>query len=397
MKNDGIKIILHRGSAQIGGVCTELSTKNTRIIFDLGAPLEGEGNQERLVICGVTNGPLDCDAVFLTHYHGDHVGEIPDLLPGIPIFMGQAAREILIAQQAHKKSLGEPQWAGKTIGMKSDCPVTIGDFLVTPILSDHSAYDSLMYLIEAEGKRILLTGDFRLHGLYTEGLKAQPGKISPIDLLIAEGTNLTRDNGIWHDEGWVQKEFEKVLSSYKYVFLLASSSNLDRIAEFASVVPRGKYMLMDLYQQNLMEIRNRYCQEKFQVERITWFSEKTFKKLEERIEKRGFGMAVRTGERFLSKVKYFSEKYPEKTCLIYSMWNGYKELPGVSEMLKICPNVKTLHVTGHVTQDDLKQMVKILSPGKVIINHTSASAAEEDEMEFSNLIHLRDEEALILY
>ena len=43
-------------------------------------------------------------------------------------------------------------------------PLKIGDMTLTPIRVNHSAFDSYMFLIEAEGKRVLHTGDFRTHG-----------------------------------------------------------------------------------------------------------------------------------------------------------------------------------------------------------------------------------------
>lgn len=391
-----LRIIIHRGTSQIGGVCTEIATDHTRIIFDLGAPLEGEGNQERLDIDGVTSGKAFCDGVFLTHYHGDHVGEIPDLLPGIPIYMGKAAKEILMAQQKYKKRLGYTQWAETAVAIEREEPIMIGDLCVTPIPSDHSAFDSLMFLIEGEDRRILLTGDFRLHGLYTERLESRLKTIGRIDLLITEGTNLTRDNGVWHDENWVRKEFQRILSQYKYVFLLASSSNLDRIAEFAKCIGKRRYMLMDTYQKELMEIRNKYCPTELRAEKITWLDAHPRQELKDKIEKLGFGMAVRTSEPFQKMVQYYSEKYPDDTCLIYSMWSGYRKLEGVKEMIGLCRNIETVHVSGHVTREDLKQMINTLAPGKLLITHTSASEEEEDGQLFPNLVHVKDEEELYL-
>ena len=40
-----LNVIIHRGTAQIGGICTEVAADNTRIFFDFGLPLEGEGDQ----------------------------------------------------------------------------------------------------------------------------------------------------------------------------------------------------------------------------------------------------------------------------------------------------------------------------------------------------------------
>ena len=38
---------------------------------------------------------------------------------------------------------------------------SIGDIKITPILTDHSAFDAYMLLIEADGKQVLHTGDFK--------------------------------------------------------------------------------------------------------------------------------------------------------------------------------------------------------------------------------------------
>ena len=112
MEMDGsIRVKLHRGANQIGGVCTEICTDTTRLLFDVGSPLEDEGEQELLEIEGVTTGPMDCDGIFLTHYHGDHIGEIDYADANIPVYMEKYAKKILEVQQEHMKSLGSAVWA----------------------------------------------------------------------------------------------------------------------------------------------------------------------------------------------------------------------------------------------------------------------------------------------
>ena len=143
-----IRVIPHRGAMQIGGVCTEIAADNTRILFDFGSPLEGEGRQDILDIDGVTTGKTNCDAVFITHYHGDHVGEVPNIMADIPVYMHKTAREILQAQQEHKVSVGQIVWAKEIKELTEGVPVVIKELKITPLASDHSASDSLMYLVE---------------------------------------------------------------------------------------------------------------------------------------------------------------------------------------------------------------------------------------------------------
>ena len=65
------------------------------------------------------------------------------------------------------------------------------DIRITPYFVSHSAADAYMFLVEADGKRILHTGDFRQHGYLGKGLLPTLEKyIAPqgIDVLITEGT-----------------------------------------------------------------------------------------------------------------------------------------------------------------------------------------------------------------
>ena len=143
MENDiKIKVVIHRGTKQIGGVCTEISTDEARVFFDIGSPLEGEGNQDILDISGLTSGTIDSDAVFLTHYHSDHVGEIPHVNPNVPIYMEKTARRILEKQQEHMKSVGQTVWADSVNEINIGEPINIKDLRITALASDHSAADS---------------------------------------------------------------------------------------------------------------------------------------------------------------------------------------------------------------------------------------------------------------
>lgn len=86
-----MNLIIHRGTKQIGGCVTEITSGDTRIFIDLGSELPGEDGvipKERLSIDGLTKGEPRCDGVFFTHIHGDHIGQIGRILPGIPIYMG---------------------------------------------------------------------------------------------------------------------------------------------------------------------------------------------------------------------------------------------------------------------------------------------------------------------
>ena len=99
-----MQIKIHRGTHQIGGTITEINTATTRIIIDLGSELPDENGimgSDDLQIDGLTIGMSNCDALLFTHYHGDHIGRLSEALPGIPLYMGPAAKEIYLALQRH--------------------------------------------------------------------------------------------------------------------------------------------------------------------------------------------------------------------------------------------------------------------------------------------------------
>jgi ribonuclease J len=73
-------------------------------------------------------------------------------------------------------------------------PQRIGDFLVTAYSVDHSSYGSMALLIEAQGNRSFIRAIYVLHGRkpgMEVGLLKAIGK-APLDLLIMEGTSLSR-------------------------------------------------------------------------------------------------------------------------------------------------------------------------------------------------------------
>src|SRR3546814_1422986 len=77
---------------------------------------------------------------------------------------------------------------------QSGKPFELGTFKITPFLTDHSAFDAHMLLIEVAGKRIMYSGAFRLHGRKSELAKRLMEHLpTKIDALIMEGKNQGRD------------------------------------------------------------------------------------------------------------------------------------------------------------------------------------------------------------
>ena len=372
-----MRIIIHRGTHQIGGCVTEIRTDNTRIFIDMGSELPDEdGNipEETLTVEGVTQGDINCDGVFFSHYHGDHIGMLSRILPGTPLYMGQAAKEVHLALQKRINpglvptiEMIQPFEAGEKI--------VIGDISITPLMVDHSAYDSYMFLIETEGKRILHTGDFRTHGFRGKAVLPMLKKyVGQVDVVITEGTTLSRDDSLTISEHELQQQAKELLSKYKYVFVICASTNIDRVASFHEATPRGKYFFCDSFQKDIIDIARKYGEKYTQL--YSFKKALTFgKNLEEKADKLGFCMMVRGNKRFLEIVKKYRESYNTDSLVIYSMWEGYLKLPNntLQPLLDGFQNVTHLHTSGHATPKAIVELCKTVEPTKAIIPIHSAA------------------------
>ena len=378
-----MQIKIYRGTHQIGGCVTEIKTSTARIIIDIGEELPSANctEQSSLDINGVTCGQPDCNAVLITHYHGDHVGMFDKVLPQIPIYMGAVAKQIYtVVQNALKVKLdkGNPKKIQNFNEYIIGKSLYFGDIKVTPYMVDHSAFDAYMLLIEADGKRILHTGDFRMHG-------AKGGKMSAlfekycknIDILITEGTMLSRNGEKIITEHELGTEAQKLLCEHKYVFALCSSTNIDTIAEFYNAALKNDkpFIVCEKeFQAKILKIVTQNTTSPFyNFERKKVFS--YGKNLHELMSEKGFF--------FLGRTNYITQKaieaFPD-SLLIYSMWNGYldKTHPAFDEYksnfinnaLNYGCRIVNLHTSGHASIDEIKKICDITEAKTIIPIHS---------------------------
>ena len=301
-----MKIIIHRGTHQIGGCATEIRTNTNRIIIDVGSELE---RNKPLSIPGVTNGKSDCDAVLFTHYHGDHIGLIESVNDDIPLLMSELTLDILKLQNNRQK-LFDAKVIDRITPFVTAKTLTYGDIKVTPFMVDHSAFDSHMFLIEADGKKVLHTGDFRSHGFRGKGLLPTLEKnVGAVDILICEGTTIGRSTVTSMTEYELSQKAKQILQDNKYVFIACASTNFDRIAAICATVPQGKYCLCDRYQKSLLDVVTKYSgkfSRLYQFPKMLTYSNNLLDKM----EKQGFCFFIRLGS---SLPNYLLNQY----CLFY--------------------------------------------------------------------------------
>lgn len=365
-----MKIIIHRGSHQIGGIAVEIKTDSTHIIIDMGDELTMDNSckPKPLNISGVTDENGKCDAVLFTHYHGDHTGQLPNIRKDIPIFMGSLTKDILLAatHNAEQETINRIKSA-KTF--EAGEKFSIGNINITPYVIDHSACDSYMFLIEADSKRILHTGDFRTHGFRGKAVpEILRSLVKKVDILITEGTNISRANKEIVTERHLQNKVKEYMKEYKYVFAYTSSTNLERICGFAKAVPQGKYFICDEYQYKLLDIiedhLGKFSDLYRNIKKIIYGNN-----LITKFQDRGFLMMVRDNSMFRKIIPLFDK---DKSIILYSMWDGYRTHPEstIPEFLALTGKWEYLHTSGHAYIEDIKEMVKIINPSYIIPIHT---------------------------
>lgn len=360
-----MKIIIHRGTHQIGGCATEIRTETDRIIIDAGAELDGYAP---LSISGVTEKTTNCDAVLFTHYHGDHIGLIESVNNDIPLYMSELTLNILKLQN-ERQNLFDPSVVNRVLPFFTAQTLVFGNIKVTPFMVDHSAFDSHMFLIEADGKRILHTGDFRSHGFRGKGLIPTLKKyVGSIDALICEGTTLNRGCSFSMTEYELSQKAKQIMRDNKYVFIACASTNFDRIAAICSAVPRGRYCLCDAYQKALLDVVTDHSG-KFST--LYWFSKMLIysTNLLEKMKKQGFCMLIRPGNYLSTQLlEHFKDNDP---LIVYSMWSGYLEDAQAKNAVDGY-RLETLHTSGHADLTTISHVVDTVTPSVIIPIHTEA-------------------------
>ncbi|MBF0504841.1 MAG: MBL fold metallo-hydrolase [Candidatus Omnitrophica bacterium] len=427
-----MQLLIHRGTKEIGGICVELMTGKSRIIVDLGIPLvsarkdqpfdskviEGKTVKQLLdlgvlpAVNGLYRGDAPCvDAVLISHSHLDHYGLLRYVHPDISIFISEGAREMIGVSD-----IFTPHRTGALNARIVGCgkKFKVAEFEITAFLVDHSAFDALAFLIEANGTRVFYSGDFRGHGRKSALFKkmvADPPR--DIDCLLMEGSMIGRGEQIYKDEVAVERGIREVLESKSNIaFLFASSQNIDRlVSAYKACRKTGTTFVIDLYtafilhrlgaktkslpQFNWPNVRVKFF--KYHADKIAeaghekllyLFNQQKIEMEEINRTKENVLMILRDNSLF---PKVIAHIHPVGgATIIYSMWEGYltDKFKGYCREKGI--SIKQIHTSGHAIPKDLTAFAKALNPRSLVPIHTFHS--ERYGELFDNVKLLEDEE-----
>ena len=366
-----------RGRDKIGENLIEIVYGSTKILVELGRALEGnDGMFEQEIL------QRQYSAVVVSHYHEDHAGLIK-YKRDCPVYIGHGARKIVQAMlDYHGETLPE-----NVKSYRNGRPFKVGGIKITPILCDHSAFDSYMLLFEAGGKSILYTGDFRFHGR-KGGEKLLAPLPEEVDVLIHEGTNLGKNSPTMSEEALEESALAAMRETENPVFVLQSGTNLDRLVSIYRASKRsGRLLYMDNYTALIAGAAGGSIPRPDVFEDIIAFTPRPvfgrrrdmFFEIENKRRLKGIAGGTR---RFTMLVRPSMLGYIKKlfacagwkgATLIYSIWRGYKEREDVkaflSELKALGVNIFDLHTSGHASQADIEALKKRVNAAQTVCVH----------------------------
>jgi len=412
-----MNLTIYRGTHEIGGNCVEVATSTTRIIIDLGMPLSDPRDKNKkfnsfairnktvsqLLSDGVlpkVKGLYRADtseepvsAVLISHPHQDHYGLCRFIREDVPILVGKDAFKMLTVSDVFLNDLFGS--FDHTSSLK-DKQESIGDIRVTPYLVDHSAYGAMSFLIEADGKKIFYTGDFRAHGrkkeLFERFLRNPPKKNR---VLIMEGTMLSRPDERVQTEDDLELEIANKAYSHRGLKLFAcSGQNVDRIVTFYRAAKRtGSLFILDLYAANVLYelgrktlplptnsfkdvkvLFTKHFMKKLSIrKKKDWYTRwRPYEISPEELHRLGGKAFVIYRERSIPELEIAG--IPAGSVLFYAQWRDYMKETSFDETRKFMKKHKIslieAHTSGHAPVKDLKRLARVLNPGFIIPIHT---------------------------
>ncbi len=182
-----MKIEVLGGAREVGGSCISVETDSCKVALDYGIKLDAEPKKL----------PKDFDAVIISHAHLDHTGSLLSLSKNNPVIVGsdisrdvtvdllhdmvkiQNEKGVFDYQDSHADKIGSCWWSRDAFALPG---------LNVQLQAAGHVAGAKMTTLQAEGKKIIYTGDFCFHDTeILQGCKLETLPRKP-DVLISEST-----------------------------------------------------------------------------------------------------------------------------------------------------------------------------------------------------------------
>ncbi|MBN1792951.1 MBL fold metallo-hydrolase [Candidatus Woesearchaeota archaeon] len=401
-----MRLIFHGAAKEVGRSCIELKTKGDRIILDAGIKFKEHGFEYPEKVLNLP----DIDGLFISHAHLDHTGALPMFEHNnitCPIFCTKLTYELtkILLKDSYKiarirnlhpayEKIDLKKVAKAVRFIRYDQSYKHRDIRFTFRNAGHIPGSAMME-IEAEGKRLLYTGDIKIKP--TELMKGAYTAYNNVDTMIIESTY---GNRVLPDKEDLKKRFldrvEAVVKDRGSVLIPVFSLGraqliLMILAERRFNVPvyyEGMCHKMNSKMLKVSDdpyIRNRKRLEKMLHKGATHISSP--RRRQYALQKPGIFVTTSgmlQGGPVLSYIKELWHS-PKNTIMLTGFQckrtngrhlyeEGFVYIDGWKTYVKCA--VEKFDFSGHADQNELQEFIRQVNPKNLIIQHGDAEEVE---------------------
>lgn len=335
----------------------------------------------------------------------------------IPIYASKGTSKMMLAGAKFALQPVLPEERHRELESKKT--VNIGDFTVTAYSVDHSIYGAQAFLIEGNGKKVLYSGDLRMHGRKPGMHRSLIEEVAKqnIDLLLMEGTHIGHTDYEGANEFKLEDEITGLIQSAPGITLTSfSPQHVDRlVAMLRATKKAGKTFVADAYTAYVMHLiaSEISVPEPESSEWVKVFFPKFFLESFERKRMQTFFSLMSPARIEINEIRSNPSKFvmifrpnmvdsdfdgtlPNQARCLYSRWAGYLEQEEWqttrNKLEEVNGDLIEVHTSGHIYANDIIDFVGQINAKTVTPIHTFE--AERFQEHFANAKLLRDGETI---
>ncbi len=376
------------GSGEIGMNCNLYHFEDKWIMIDLGVTFsDSDSNNYELIMPNIDFIVERVDklsALILTHAHEDHIGAVPYLikkLKNVPIYATSFTASVL-----KRKFLSAGMTDYKINLMEYGKEIYINDFILEIFCMTHSIPESNAIMIKTKQGNIFHSGDWKLDPSPLIGKPLDKRKFNGlinggVDVMVCDSTNIFEVNSSG-SEAQVRENLQKIFSEKKSgkIIITCFASNVARVETILEVSKNSNKCCL-LLGRSLQKILESAKENNL----LLGFNNILTEKEAEMISEDDL-VVICTGSQgetraALSRLvegrhKYF--KLDKNDTVIFSS----REIPGNEKKINQIKSIVSrngcallddsnakVHVSGHPSRGELKQMYDLVLPDLLIPIH----------------------------